>query len=142
MNPLRPRRGVQAVETALIVPIALVLIFGMIDVSWLLVHVVGADAAAGQTVRLLGGIADAPTARALAREEVIEQLGLIGVPIAEEDVAVTVDVEGDDAPVLTLEVAVDWRPLIGWVIGPREVTVRGVTPYYGGMYVVDGDTPF
>lgn len=138
----RSRRGVQAVETALVVPIVLVLVFGMIDVSWLLAHVIGIDGAAGQSVRLLGGIADAPTARAVAREAVLEQLGLIGVPIAEDEVSVVVEVSGEDAPVLTLRVGVDYKPLIGWVIGPRELELRASTPYYGAMYLADGDTPF
>ncbi len=134
-HPLRRanRRGAAALEMALILPVALALILGMMEWSWLLFQWHTVESSALRGVRLLSAVPDAADREEIATEEVREHLRIFGV---DADHA-TVSTEVEDrlyGRVVTVEVHVHTDPLVGFVLAPTELGARATAPWFGDMY--------
>ncbi|MBX2797373.1 MAG: pilus assembly protein [Myxococcales bacterium] len=113
----RRRRGAQAVEFALILPVMLALMTSMMDFSWLLLHrhVAGEAATAGaRAASLSSGDVDPAAVAVQAADARWSEFPLWGQPVFE--VRTTADV-------VAVAVTLQSVALIGFVPGPDEFTV-------------------
>jgi Flp pilus assembly protein TadG len=118
---------------ALVLPVALALILGMMEWSWLLFQWHTVESSALRGVRLLSAVPDAADREEIATEQVREHLRLFGVDA--DHAAVTAEVE--ERPygrVVTVVVRVHAEPLIGFVLTPTELGARATAPWFGDMY--------
>ncbi|HMV66600.1 MAG TPA: TadE/TadG family type IV pilus assembly protein [Myxococcota bacterium] len=128
MSP-RSRRGAAAIETALVVPVVLLITLGLMDWSWLMYRWHTVEASAMRGVRLLGGDPDLGGLDERAREEVDAHLRAFGVDPADATVRAEVE-ERPYGPIVTVTVTVDVEPLIGVGHGRRQVVAVASGPWY------------
>lgn len=130
----RSRRGVTAIETALVIPVVLLIAFGLADWSWLMFQWHTVEASARRGVRLLMGDPEVARHADRARAEVLDHLAAFGV---DPDVA-TVRAEVEEHPygwVVTVSVQVEAAPLFGVGFSARPIGSAASAPWFGVLYV-------
>ncbi len=130
---MRRRRGASALETALVLPLLLAVLFGVIDWAWYLFQDAGMVVAARRGTRLVAGLGASEGPEAVATAEVIAWLDAFAVDGTAADVDVVIVPDAGEGTV-TITVAVDYDPLVGWVPVPTRVGAVATGPYYGGVY--------
>lgn len=125
----RARGGVSALETALLFPLLLWMLFAVIDWSWALTHWLTVTRAAQAGVRLAAGVETAEdpagVAEAAARAW-MDSYGLNGGAAG-----VTALLAGDT---ITVEIELPLEPLIGLVPLPDDLVGRAEASWYGSVY--------
>jgi hypothetical protein len=115
----RTRRGANAVEFALVLPVLLTFLFGVIDLGWAytLRHAASSAAAAGARAGALTSQEGDPNGRAVAAAQARwDELDLPAVP--------TIVAFRQGAPQsLVVRVEVPLQELVGLVVGPEEIEV-------------------
>jgi Flp pilus assembly protein TadG len=127
------RRGATALEMALVLPVALALILGMMEWSWLLFQWHTVESSALRGVRLLSAVPDAAARDAIATEQVRDHLRVFGVDADRATVTTAVE-DRLYGRVVTVEVHVHTDPLIGFVLAPTDLGARATAPWFGDMY--------
>ncbi len=123
------RRGAAAIEYALVLPVLLVVIFGLLDWSVYMTRWMHVRVAAGRGVRLAAGAPADPEAAAVAAACVALQahgLGCTDVVAQQEP--------GDPDPVLRLTVVVPFAAPLGLVPTPTTLEASATTAWYGWIY--------
>jgi Flp pilus assembly protein TadG len=117
-----PRRGANAVEFALILPVLLTFVFGVIDLGWahLLRHAASSAATAGARSGALSAQDAAPNDRAAeAAQDRWNELGLTASP--------TIVAFRQGIPeVMVVRVQAPLEPLVGFVVSEGTVEVTAV----------------
>lgn len=130
---MRAARGAAAIETALILPVALLLMFGLIDWSWLLFQWHTVESSSLRGVRVLSGDPDLAGLQERAEGQVNAYLADYGI----DPDAATTTVEVEDQPyghVVTVTVSVEVEPLIGLGFRARSIGATANAPYFGYLY--------
>lgn len=125
------RRGAAAVEFALVLPVLLALIFGLIDWGWFLFYRVTYTMAAQRGVRLAAG---APMSRdpvALAEQEARAWLLAYGADPTGADIHAELVGSGADEEI-QVTVSRTYEPLIGLVPTPDLLFGQASGGWYGG----------
>jgi Flp pilus assembly protein TadG len=112
-----PRRGANAIEFALVLPVLLTFTFGIMDLGWgsLVRHAAGTAAAAGARAGALTPQTDDPSGHAAATAN--ERWAQIGIPATPTIIALQT---GDPAR-MVVRVEVDFQPLIGFVASSHTI---------------------
>ena len=121
------RRGAAAIELALILPVLLAMIFGIIDWSYYLYERLNVGVVANRGVRLAAGNA-APGA--LATATVCEALPFYALACADGAVT-TVVVSHPSGSALELTIALPFDPPVGLIPTPHGFHVTATTSWYG-----------
>lgn len=129
-----PRRGATALEYALVLPILLVLVFGVIDWSWYLFEWMTLTRAAGQGLRLSVGVPLSEDPIGIAEDETARWLrtGLAGGD-AVADIRATLDPE-PEGTVLTVSVTAPFDAPIDLVWTPAELRASAQGNWYGDVF--------
>jgi hypothetical protein len=121
------RRGVAAIELALILPVLLAMIFGIIDWSYYLYERLNVGVVANRGVRLAAGNA-APGA--LATATVCEALPFYALECGDGTVTALV-VSHPSGSALELNIALPFDPPVGLIPTPNGLRVTASTSWYG-----------
>lgn len=127
--PRRRRRGVTAIEAAIILPVLFVMLFGVFDWSWYLFHWLTVHRASHACVRIAAGLATAEDpvgAAATAARDWLDAYVLDG-SAAQVDVSLT-------GEVLSCQVTVPFEPLVGLVPAPELLVAGAETSWYGHIF--------
>jgi Flp pilus assembly protein TadG len=128
----RSRRGVTAIEAALILPVLFLMLFGVFDWSWYLFHWLTVNRASHACVRIAAGLATAEDplgAATTAARDWLDAYVLDG-SAAQVDVSLAGDV-------LTCQVTVPFEPLVGLVPAPEQLVAAAETSWYGHVFDPD-----
>ncbi len=114
-----PRRGANAVEFALVLPVLLTCTFGVMDVGWsyFVRHAAGSAAAAGARAGALTAQTSDPSGHAL--DVAMQRWNEIGLPAT----PVMLAAQAGDPSRMVVVVQVDLEPLVGFVVGPHTIDV-------------------
>lgn len=124
-NPTGSRRGAEALEFGLVLPVLLSLITGMIEVAWLFYAESGLDSATSIGCRA-GALIDPGVAESNLNEvqrttqtRLVEAMRQQGLANCEERCEASVSVVGQTpSRTLVCEVTYDFQPIIGMVLSP------------------------
>jgi Flp pilus assembly protein TadG len=117
-----PRRGANAVEFALILPVLLVFTFGVMDIGWISFVRHAASSAAGAGARAGALTMQAADPNAIAVEVANERWAELGLPATP---VVTATQVGDPS-LMVVDVEVDLDALVGFVVGSHTIAVTAV----------------
>lgn len=123
------RRGASAVELALILPVLLSLLFGIIDWSLYMYEGMNVSVVANRGVRLAAGNED-PTAVALA--SMCEAL-LTHRMACEDGTVNAVVLDLPSGSVLEVTLSLPFDPAIGLIPTPGTLSARATTSWYGAV---------
>lgn len=129
----RPRRGAEALEFALVLPVFILIIAGMIDVSWLFYVESGLDSSTSIGCRK-GALIDPGIAESnLGEVETTTNSSLVvamaqqGIRNCEERCATEVSVVGQTpSRTLVCEVTCDFQPLLGMALESMTLSANQV----------------
>lgn len=117
MIPLRSRRGVAATEFALTLPIFLLLVGGIMDVSWLIITKTSLVQAARDGVRRAVPLSLSDDPISMAEDHASYVLGELGV-LCDDTVSCEIEASIEESGglfMLTIDIARDYEPLMGLV---------------------------
>lgn len=118
---LRPssRKGASAVETALVLPVLLVLLSGITDFGWFFAQNLRASHAVRQAARTAAGTDYDLGPQGYGQEELKSQLDDLGLPYSDAlKAAVEVD---EDAGLVTVTYQAEYDPLVGIVVSASTI---------------------
>lgn len=130
---MRRRRGSQALEFGLVLPLAVLLVAGVADWAWFLFHQMSAVIAAGRGARIAGGLASADDPEGTAVESTNLWLERFGVNPDDAEVEAEIDAS-TDPQTLSVTITLPYVPLVGMVPLPDDVAFTAVGIYYGHLY--------
>ena len=123
MRPQRsPRRGANAIEFALILPVLLALITGIMDYGFDMAvrNVANAAARSGARAGALTGQDEAP--ETAATDAAAARWSAVGLPLTPTMVAFRTG-----APeLMVVRIRVDMESLVGFVVGPEQIEVTAI----------------
>lgn len=129
----RPERGAETLEFALVMPIFVVILVGMMDVSWLFYTESSLDAATHIGCRagalIDPGIAESNLAevQATTQESLVAAMAEQGLPACADRCRAEVTVFGQTpGRTLSCEVSFDHAPLIGMALGDMTLSATQV----------------
>lgn len=125
-----PRRGGTALEMALILPVALVLVFALMDWGWYLFHRMTVTRAVQQSLRTSACLELSAGPEDAARAEALRWLSVTGLNPDEADVLVELR-PSPIGEVLRVEMSLPFEPLIGLVPMPPKVRDVATAAWYG-----------
>ncbi len=123
-RPFGSRRGAEALEFGLVVPVLITILAGMIEVAWLFYAESGLDSSTSIGCRA-GALIDPGVAESNLREvqsttqeELVRAMRQQGLANCDERCEATVEVVGQTpSRTLVCEVTYDFQPIIGMVLG-------------------------
>lgn len=129
----RHRRGAEALEVALIMPVLVLIIVGMMDISWLFYTESSLDVSTNLGCRA-GALVDPGRFESnIAEVEAVTTAALVtamnqqGLPQCEDRCEAMVSVFGaQPGRTLRCEVTFDYTPLIGWAVGSMTLSSQQV----------------
>ena len=126
------RRGAAAIEFALVVPVALVMLYGIAEYSWYMFNFMTVTTAVQEGVRTGSFVASEDDPAAVATAKVREQLTLYGLhgDTATVTTAMTTDTYGD---VLSVRVQVPYTALVGLIPVPDTLDQRASAFHEGDI---------
>jgi Flp pilus assembly protein TadG len=127
----RRRRGASALEFALVAPVLLLSIFGVLDWSWFMYRRVPVILAAERGARAAAGVRvdqNPEGAATAAAEEWLTRYGMASGAV----VTAVLTVEGG-GNVVEVRVEVPSRPLVGVVGVPATITSEASSDWYGDV---------
>jgi Flp pilus assembly protein TadG len=130
---MRTRRGTTALEFALVFPLAMLLLAGIVDWAWFMFQELTMVVATGRGSRIAGGLPDESDPTGTAETSTRTWMSAYGL----DGDAATVDASIDsasDPQVVTVTASLDFTPLIGMVPTPDEVQASSSGVYYGDYY--------
>lgn len=128
---MKNRRGAAAVEYAVVLPVLLGLILGLVDWSWYMYSWLNVRMAVGRGVRIAAGTIDDPEGAAEAA--VWASLDRTGVD--HRDATLTTARTSDaSGPVLEVTLAKPFTAPVGLVRSPATLRVTASTSLYGYVY--------
>lgn len=118
---MRRRRGVAAIEFALIFPVLIVALVGIMELSWYFSRYLAVTEALSQGARRGALVLEGDDVDAVVSAQVAKTLAAVGVETA--DAALTVTQGADDAGVdgLTITLSVPYRPLLNMTPAPAAL---------------------
>lgn len=125
----RRREGASAIEAALAFPVLLVMLFALMDWSWYLFQWLTVVRSAHSGTRLAAGVAPEAGPEAVAEDAALDWLDAYGINSTDATVSTTLDDE-----VLTVDVQVDFEPLVGVIPTPDSLHARAETAWYGAIF--------
>lgn len=126
------RRGASAIEFAFVLPILVVILFGLLDWGWYMYSWMNVELAANRGARIAAGTVDDP---ALAATDAA-RVTLDGYAMVCPDDAVTYVAQADGSGQITVNLP--YTPLLGLVPTPARVWARASTDWYGDLYAPGG----
>lgn len=125
------RRGASAIEFAFVLPILVIVLFGLLDWGWYMYTWMNVELAANRGARIAAGLAEDPGPRAI--EAACETLDGYAMPCDPSTVEYT-----SDGAAGQVTVDLPYTPLIGLVPTPTRVWARATTDWYGDVYEAPG----
>jgi Flp pilus assembly protein TadG len=125
----RRREGGSAIEFALAFPVLLVFLFALMDWSWYLFQWMTVVRSAHAGVRLAAGVETSDGPEAVASEAAEGALEAYGIPRSEATVDAVLDED-----ILTVDVTVDFEPLVGVIPTPDRLHARAEAAWYGSIF--------
>jgi Flp pilus assembly protein TadG len=128
----RSRRGVSAIEAAIILPVLFVMLFGVFDWSWYLFHWLTVHRASHACVRIAAGVATADDPVGTATKAARDWLDayVLDGSAAQVDVSLA-------GEVLSCQVTVPFEPPVGLVPTPKQLSAGAETSWYGHVFDPD-----
>ena len=129
----RDCQGASAVEFALVLPILLIVLFGIFELSWLvssqtLLNYATFQAARTASKAVYAGQTEAEAAQT-AKNQAVDAFWMGALET--DDIGVAFD-DSDDVPQVTVITTVPYESLTGWFgagVFPTELKSKAVTPY-------------
>ncbi len=129
----RARRGEAAIEFALVAPLLLLLLLGVIDWSWWMFHRMTFTVASHRGVRIAASVPPQDDPVTVAGVECAAWIARFGADPSTTTIAVTVS-GTDENGTVAVRLSQPFDPLVGLLPIPEVLRAGATGPYYGGVY--------
>jgi Flp pilus assembly protein TadG len=124
------RRGTTTAEFAMLLPVLLAAIFGVVDWSWYLYESLGVTTAAQRGVRIAAGVATADQPTVMAAQATRAALTARGLDGVGADVSSTIE-SRPAGPIVMVEIELPFEPIVGLAATPTVMRTRATASWYG-----------
>ena len=131
MTRTHPRRGAYTMEFALVTPVLLLSLFGVLDWSWYMYRRVPVELAAERGARVAAGVRSAADPAGTAEDAAHAWLDRYGMDEGSTVTAILTTEGGGN--VVDVLVEVPSRPLVGLVGVPDIITAEASADWYGDV---------